>query len=672
MDSKKIQAEKKYLNEVKRVLKTIIDEANENIDNRKVNINEMKRFMWDNMSDFTDEERASAMYDVDKDVNITNNAIQRVSKYEKALSNPYFGKVVFFDKEFGKEQDIYIGISSIQKEFKFYVFDWRAPVSSLFYNFELGNAYYEAPSGKINGNILSKMQFKIENGELVRCFNSDINIDDEYLQEILANSSGDKMKNIVSTIQREQNEIIRNDDDKYLIVQGIAGSGKTSVAMHRIAYLLYKNKNLTFKNVLIFSPTDVFSKYISNVLPELGEENVLTSTFCEFARTFFKLGKKIESYTEFLERIYSENYNKEIEYKLSQDYHKDLKDFMMYYNNNIRFNSDIKFGGKIVNTENLKRLFTEKFYDFPVKERLELMAERICYDLNISQKNKGKIISFLKKTSTINFDILDVYNQFLTSKDIKLCEDEARNINYEDINGLLYILFEIEGYPYYPYIKHIVIDEAQDYSMFQMELFSKMFKNASFTILGDVNQTINFYSKLKSLRELMVIFTTAKYIELTKTYRSSEEIIDYSNNILDIENACAIRHNNSLPVDIYSVNDEQLVFKIKNSVNNMVANDIKKIAIITKNCEEAKSVYNKLADNNYQLIEKDDADIHNHIIVIPSYLSKGLEFDGVIVCNLSDNDYKEIDRNLYYVVCTRAQHKLTICNEPKKLIKKKI
>ena len=490
MEAEQIRKEKEYLSKVKRVLLDIINETTNRLNNSKGNIGEMKKFIWDNLSDFTDEERVIAMNDIDKDVNITNKGIERLSKYENSLENPYFGKVIFYDEEYDETQQIYIGIASVQKGLNFYVFDWRAPVSSLFYNFELGKAFYEAPSGIINGEITSKMQFKIENGELVRCFNCDINIDDDYLQEILASSSSDKMKNIVSTIQREQNEIIRNSKDKYLIVQGIAGSGKTSVAMHRIAYLLYKDKTLTSKNVLIFSPTDVFSDYISNVLPELGEENVLTSTFSEFAKTFLKCGKKIESYTDFLEKVYTSTYSKEIEYKLSKECYEELKEFIKHYYNDITFKNAIESGGRSVRPEELKELFTEKYKSFPVKERLSLMAEKVCYKLNIPQKNKNKIINALKESCGLNLDVLAVYNMFLESKSMELYSEKPSVINYEDRTGLLYTYFELEGYPYDPHIKHVVIDEAQDYTLFQMEMFKKMFRNSSFTILGDENQVL--------------------------------------------------------------------------------------------------------------------------------------------------------------------------------------
>ena len=631
----------------------------------------MKKFMWDNLSDFTDEERALAMYEVDKDVNITNKSIDRVSKLEKSVNNPYFGKVTFHNSEFDENEQVYIGMSSVQDDLDFYVFDWRAPISSLFYNFELGKAFYEAPIGKIDGEIISKLQFKIENGKMIRCFNSDINIDDDYLQEILANSSTDRMKNIVSTIQREQNEIIRNDNDKYLIVQGVAGSGKTSVALHRIAYLLYKDKNLSSRNVLIFSPTDVFSDYISNVLPELGEDNALTTTLSDFSKSFLKSIGNIESYTEFLERVYNSTYDSEIDYKLSDEYYFDIKNFISKYSSNIKFYNSIVINERKVDVLELYNLFNVKYINLPIKERLNEVSEKICYRLGISLKHKNKIIKIMIENSNINMNILELYNEFLKGKKLKIYNGKPKKINYEDIAGLLYINFEIKGYPAYPYIKQVVIDEVQDYTLFQLELLKKMFKKASFTMLGDINQTINYYSKYLSLNNLAKVFPSSRYIELSKTYRSSEEIINYTNNILHINNMCSIRRNNNIPVEKLEISSFELPNKIDETVNMMLNNGMKKIAIITKNAKGARIIFNKLnPDNDYQLIVKESNNVSNDIVIIPSYLSKGLEFDGVIVCNFSQDDYQENEENLYYVVCTRAQHQLAIYNEPKKLIRK--
>ena len=241
IEPEQLKQEEEYLKKTLAVIKELIENDDNSIKDRMAEIQEMKKYLWDNNAMLDDAEIASGMYNVNCDVSYTNENIKKLMKLKKSLESPYFGRVDFESNGFS--EPVYIGINSIAKDLTFYVFDWRTPIASLFYNYGTGPASYEAPRGTISGNISLKRQYKISDEKIERCFNSDLNIDDEYLQEILANASSEKMTNIVNTIQREQNEIIRNVSDKYLIVQGIAGSGKTSVALHRIAYLLYKEKN---------------------------------------------------------------------------------------------------------------------------------------------------------------------------------------------------------------------------------------------------------------------------------------------------------------------------------------------------------------------------------------------------------------------------------------------
>lgn len=673
IEEKKLQNEKEYLVVVKDILNKLIMKAQEEVYISKQDINVLKKFLWDNLSDYTDEERGIALSDVDHSVSITNKSIDSIYKYEKAFNSPYFAKLVFNGKEFKDEYPIYIGITTIAESLNFYVFDWRAPISSMFYNYEVGNAKYETPNGEITGTIIEKMQFKIVNGEIIRCFASDLNIDDEYLQEILAISTTDKMKNIVNTIQREQNTIIRNEKDKNLIVQGVAGSGKTSVALHRNAYLLYKDLNLSCNNILIFSPNDIFSDYISEVMPDLGEENVLNSTFSEFSLVFLKPYKKIESYSEFLERVYGKkiSYNA-TKYKMSNQYQFDIMNFVEEYKKSRVFTKGLSHNDVKVSVEELNN-FYEKFTQFPLKERFEHVVESVCYTLRLpKRKYYNYIKKILIKNCNINFDFIKLYQLFLTNSGIEISHDfKKEKIYYEDITGLLYIYFSINGYPNYNNIRQVVIDEVQDYTPFQLSLIKKMFKNAAFTILGDTNQSINPYQKYDSLESLKDIFEgNAKYIELTKTYRSSEEIIDYTNSILGINNVCSVRHNNNIPVDIKNISKSELLKALKEDIINMGELGMKKIAIITRDVGEAKELYLHLEGSgmDIQLLACSDSKIIDSKIIIPSYLSKGLEFDGVIVYNNPDNSFTEEEGNLYYVVCTRAQHKLTVYNEPKQLI----
>lgn len=674
INNEELQNEKNYLEKVKNVLLKKIDVLTDSVDDKKSEINEMKKFMWDNLTDYTDEERAISLSSMDLNVDITNMSIDTLVKYKKALNSPYFGKLTFL-RDDGRNINVYVGISSIEENFNFYVFDWRSPISSLFYNYEVGKAKYDCPNGEITGEITSKMQFKIVDGELLRCFKSDVNIDDDYLQEILANSSTEKMKNIVSTIQREQNLIIRNDKDKYMIVQGIAGSGKTSVALHRIAYLLYKDIHLKYNNVLILSPNEVFSDYISNVLPELGEQNVMKTTFSDFALNFLKPYKNIESYSDFLERMYSNSsYDKDvINYKMSDNYKTDIDKYLKNINDNTIFTSDISFKNIVFTKNELYDLYTKKYEKFPLKERIELMAESICLGFKVPvKKNISKIKKQIIDNSNIKLNMFEIYSDYINSNEKTKNEKNSQKfIRYEDIAPLIYLYFKINGYPVYNEIRQVVIDEVQDYTLFQIEILKQMFKNASFTLLGDVNQSINPHYSYESLNALGNIFNDSLYLELSKTYRSSEEIIDYSNKILGLDNACSVRRNNNIPVELKKdIDENNLNENINNTINLMNNNGINRIAIITRDVQSAKKINKIINNEKFQLITKATDSISSELIILPSYLSKGLEFDGVIVINDYNNSYCLEEQKLYYVVCTRAQHQLSIYNEPTKILKK--
>ena len=678
IEPEQLKQEEEYLKKTLAVIKELIENDDNSIKDRMAEIQEMKKYLWDNNAMLDDAEIASGMYNVNCDVSYTNENIKKLMKLKKSLENPYFGRVDFECDGFS--EPVYIGINGIAKDLNFYVFDWRTPIASLFYNYGTGPASYEAPRGTISGNISLKRQYKISDEKIERCFNSDLNIDDEYLQEILANASSEKMTNIVNTIQREQNEIIRNVSDKYLIVQGIAGSGKTSVALHRIAYLLYKEKNLSSNNVLIFSPNDVFSQYISNVLPELGEDNVLQTTFSDFASAYIRDFKEIESFTQFIERYYkrdsiSEEEYKTTKYKISDEFKSLIDNYIERYKENMSFISPIIINGKAIKIADLNSLLKTTFGKFPLSERIDRISEYICDYNNISYKKYGKTIREKIKT-IVNFD-LDVkkmYEDIISSDQFKECAGLKENagfkvgkqLKYDDLLPLMYIYFEMNGYPKSNSIRHIIIDEAQDYSLLQFYMLKKIFYTASFTVLGDIHQTINPYYIYNNLNDINSIFENkGKYIELNKTYRSSQEIIEFTNQILGLDNACSVRKNNAIPVTLRSIPKEQAVNQIMQDIEIMRENGIKRIAIITKNNTETLELYDKLKDqlDDINIIQQNAKAGIGNMVILPSYISKGFEFDGVIAYTDEDHEYQEKDKYLFYVVCTRAQHNLTVYNQ---------
>lgn len=661
--------EKKYLSKTLKVIEELINESDQNTQDKIKSIIEMKRYIWENNSELDDTEIASGMYDVNNDVKSTNEKIKALMNLKKSLLSPYFGRVDFKTED--DDMKVYIGTNSIIKDFDLYVFDWRSPVSSLFYNYEVGGASYEAPMGAINGDITLKRQYKISNSKLERCFDSTINIDDDYLQEILANSSSDKMTNIVNTIQKEQNEIIRNVKDKYLIVQGIAGSGKTSVALHRIAYLLYKEKNLNSNNILIFSPNEIFSEYISDVLPELGEENVLQTTFTDFSASYIKQYNKVESFTEFIERYYkSSEINEDdfnaIKYKLSNEFKGVIDKYLSELSEQIRFKEDMKINSMIISKDELNELYNDRFSSLPLGARIERMTEYICNTFKIPYKKNYKLISN-KLICNMNVSINpEVIYETIINKKKTLFSLNKSLLKYEDLLPLLYITFELNGYPRDSNIKHVIIDEAQDYTLLQIYMLRKIFPNSSFTILGDVNQTINPYYMYDSLNQMSDVFDgKGKYIELLKTYRSSEEIINYTNEILGIYNLCSVRKGNNIPVTFKDADMENALDEIIDDINKMKSSDINRIAIIAKNEYETSEIYKGLTERNINcsLITNKTKGASNELVILPSYIAKGLEFDGVISYSSKENPYLEKDKYLFYVVCTRAQHSLTVYNQ---------
>ena len=684
--SEQLEIEKRYLKKTLEVIKSIIEKDNASIQDKINSVNEMKRYIWENNALLDEVEISMGMYDINTEVEHTNDNIKQLQKLKRSLISPYFGRVDF--EEDGLSESIYIGINGIMKDLNFYVFDWRSPLASLFYNYGVGPASYEAPVGNITGNVTLKRQYKIKGETIERCFDNNINIDDEFLQEILSSSSSEKMTNIVNTIQKEQNEVIRNTKDKYLIVQGIAGSGKTSVALHRIAYLLYKENNLTSNNVLIFSPNEIFSEYISNVLPELGEDNVLQTTYNDFASSYMKGFKKIESFASFIERYYKSEYIdeekfKSTKYKLSNQFKELLDNCVSQLKTEMRFDKGIIINEKKFTKKELNQLLISSFSRLPLFSRIDAIAEYICDKNHISYKKYGKTLKKrLCELLNYNLNVKDIYSSIVNSDIFKTSARLKQNeifkieglLKYEDLIPLMYLNFELNGYPNGNYIKHVIIDEAQDYSLLQLEMLRRIFDKASFTILGDVNQTINPYYIYNNLNEINSIFESkGRYIELTKTYRSSEEIINYTNQILGINNVCSVRKSNNIPVVIKNATYEQVPEYLIGDINQMRINGMKRIAIITKNNDETIDLYERLkkvlADVN-MLSETGEKTIGN-VVILPSYISKGLEFDGVIVYTDKGYPYQEKDKYLFYVVCTRAQHSLTVYNQKQLVLESK-
>lgn len=638
LSREELEREAKHLDETICIIREIIKEKNVNIEEYKRSIIEEKKYIYENQHEFKEAELYNAYDEKDLSTDLVNKDIKKVYRLYRSLENPYFSRIDF--KSGDREESFYIGLSGIEKDMDILVYDWRANVANLYYNYGVGRAKYKTSDGELQGEITLKRNFLIERGKLVNVYDSKREVYDRILESILNNNTSDVMKNIVGTIGREQNEIIRYPNS-HLIVEGVAGSGKTSVALHRIAYILYNQKNLNYKNVLIFSPSEVFSHYISNVLPELGEENVATTTFNDFASNYIK-NVRIEPLSDFIEKFYENKLgiDETIKYKFSLDFKRDLDKFLEKYFDDVVFTKKIGLKKKELSAKELNELKASVPRSLKFHDRLEYLSEKITNYFGLDErKHAPKFYDIILKLLDIKKNPLELY-LLATGTTIE------KSVMYEDICGLLYLYFEIHGYPNSSEVKFVIIDEAQDYSKWQFEFIRSIFNSAKFTILGDVNQAINPYLKYNSLSEISYVFKNPSFKRLEFTYRSSREIMEYASSILGLSCDNIVRGNFGIPVR--NIETEN----IKDTINEVVlyykSFSFRRIAVITKTKGEADFI---------KSLEIPD------VLVLPVYVSKGLEFDGIIIYTDKENYFNDDDANIFYVAVTRALHGVTLINQ---------
>lgn len=666
--------EEKILSKVQKLLGDTLTSLGKDVYHDEEDFTEFKKMMWENSGSFDAGEMQQVMAATSQEAERVLQKQRYFKKLCQIKNKPYFASIVFKDDR-GKIWNIYISLTYLKDDdFNNILYDWRSPICSLFYDYEVGPCSYIAPGGEYFGELKRKRQYKIENCKLIGVFDNSLNIDDEILQEVLARESSDKMKNVVNTIQQEQNQVIRNLEDHNLIVQGIAGSGKTTVALHRIAFLLYRLENLSSNNILIFSPNPIFTEYISDVLPSLGEDNTLQTTFNDYLSYSINEYKEVEPFTDFVARYYTYQVDdvELVKYKQSDEILDDLDKYLNYYVERAEFiESFYEDEINYVDREQINHLLHYKYDRLPLFERVEEIAEKLSSDFyDGSCKKKGTFRKLLKEHANFKRDFKEIYKGFFLSPFCKVTLTERvidkfikkKVLYYEDALLFAYIKGVLAGFPYEQQIKQVVIDEAQDYNKLQYIIISKIFARADFTILGDINQNINPYYHYNSLEELNNIFKNgSKYLELLKTYRSSPEIIEYTNKILNLNHVNAIRRDNHKPIVFRRhLEDlkEQLLLDIESLKENYAS-----VAIITKDDREAEKIFNLIKDDvSISYINLETKKFKRDLILVPAYLAKGLEFDSVILYNDRKNSYKKNERNLLYVACTRAQHELYIYN----------
>ncbi|GED33653.1 RNA polymerase recycling motor HelD [Brevibacillus centrosporus] len=742
----------------------VISEINRQIDSLQEHVTEVsadivgiRKHFWDDVTvNFEDASEAAETYASIKQQaevlsereRVHRHAIQQLRTLRRLVQSPYFGRIDFREETDSASEPVYLGIASLldKNEEQFLVYDWRAPISSLYYDYAPGPATYETPSGTVTGEITCKRQYVIRDGKLLHLFDTGVTIGDELLQEVLGKQADSQMKSIVATIQRDQNRIIRNDKSRLVIVSGAAGSGKTSAALQRIAYLLYRyRKTLRAEQIVLFSPNSLFNSYVSTVLPELGEENMQQTTFQEYAEhrlgSIFQLEHPLTQMEYVLTAMEEPGYPERIagiRMKTSPRFMQVIDDYATALKESGILFRPLKFRDRTLISANR---ISDHFYSLDpsisIPNRMTLVARWLLGELKkherverskpwvedelelldkdafaavyqeLRRKNQFREDTFndfdreqellaakiVKKqfqplrTWVRELQFIDstaTYRQLFTDSPLtmsifgaderpsqwsEICAQtlarlDQNELTYEDTPPFLYLQEKLEGFQTNNIVRHVFIDEAQDYSPFQFALLQRLFPRAKMTVLGDWNQAIYAHAYESSSFEAVASLYEPEQTEtfvLTKSYRSTEPIVTFTRQLVkDGDRIEPFQRAGRKPSVTVVQDREALAEQIVGRIAELKAEGHQAIAVITKTAQEAQEAYETLRDKlDIRMIGTRAISYETEVLIIPSYLAKGVEFDAVLIYDASAERYsRESERKLFYTACTRAMHEL--------------
>lgn len=672
--------EKEYLKEIQKKLKADADELQRRFDNRYDEVLEHKRFLRDNEAHIDGIEKTELNKLVNEGIDKGEADMKLRDKRLKQIQSPYFARIDFCE-DGEDEEALYIGVNTFidPEEEDIYIYDWRSPIASLYYNnFDGGRAEYESPVRKITGDITRKRQYRIRGGEMEYMIESLMTVNDDILQKELKSNSGERMKNIVATIQQEQNKIIRNDSAAVLIIQGVAGSGKTSIALHRVAYLLYRyNGTLKSENFMIISPNIVFSDYISGVLPELGEDNINEVCMDGLANIILNDRYSFQTFFEQVEHLLNTSDNgarERIEFKSTLDFCNRLDEFIEYAGDEYFQPEDLDLGDYTLSADKIKEIYLSKTGS-SIKERLKKTINQIIADFNKQSEEpmEDYMVSDVHKSVKAMYiyrNPLNFYREFykhIGREDLFRMTKENR-LEYCDLFPLAYVKIAIDGdNGTFSDIKHLLIDEMQDYTPIQYAVISKVFR-CHMTILGDGYQSVNPYSSTY-IEKIKPFFARCTCVELNNSYRSTYEILDFSKRIINNEKLIPMERHGDIPELIACGSESEQLEKTMSAIEDFEKSGMTSMGIICKSMKQSKALYSKLSaeKKGITLLDFESDKFENGIIVTSAHLSKGLEFDRVLLPDVTEENYStEMDRGLLYIGCTRAMHKLDLLYSGKK------
>ena len=697
---------REYLAHVTGTLRHRITQLDDSIEAGQKEIEGMHEYYWENYTEMDQYgyENFDNQQALLHEINASNEKIELRRRFRKMMDSPFFGRVDFCYEGDDEPEIFYIGIANLAEENGGLplIYDWRAPVSGLFYDFDKGPASYQAPLGEIHGDIAAKWQYKIRGGKMIYEFESDVKIDDEILKAELGSNGDVQLKNIIRTIQKEQNAIIRNTSDRIMVIQGAAGSGKTSIALHRIAYLLYHDrKNLKSSSVLVLSPNGVFSDYISHILPELGEENIREMSFDLFAYKRLKnTVSDCEDRYDLIERQISGLCDEELlKEKQSRDFLDRMEGYLAELEDSLMNFRDIEHRGVVKKEQEIIELFYFKFMDIPLLSRMDAVAEYFIdevetlkgFDLPDEERDAVKS-RFYRMYETRDLYVL--YNRFLRQEGfpaLPQVQYEKRKLRYEDVYPVLYLKYRLETQQEDSGVRHLIVDEMQDYSMIQYLIIQRLFK-CKMTILGDREQTMDG-DQQDVLTFLPKIFgKDIRRIVMNKSYRNTIEIASYANKLVGItEVELFERHGKPVEEKEFTGFTEALERVVKElrlekqtvaeADEDMPENaasetdgtetgeelSYETAAVITRTADEAREAYyilqKKLEAEGFDtkerlsLLHRDSTNFKKGLTVTTFYMAKGLEFDQVFSV-FPGTDRSPIVQRARYIAATRALHEL--------------
>lgn len=782
MNAKDWQQEQERLDMVTKQLQASIAELEPEVDQLRDQAADIRKRFWEEVTvdTSTDEDFEETFLTIKQQSAVLSErerSHQQLKRQWKSMNrllpSPYFGRIDFHEDGLESKEKVYIGVSSFVDAdgMSFLVYDWRTPIASVYYDYSPGLVAFETPGGHVAGKMELKRQYQIRGGQIQNLFDSSLTIGDELLQQVLGKGADAQMKSIVATIQKEQNEIIRNDNSRMLIVQGAAGSGKTSAALQRVAYLLYKHRErLKADQIVLFSPNPMFNSYVATVLPELGEENMQQTTFQEYLEYWLGRTFRLEDPFDQLEYVLTEESDpgyearmKGIQYKSSEVFLQALRNYALWLGQKgMRFQA-IQFRDReLITAEQMKSQFYSYDPSIRLVNRVVLLQEWIMRELVMLERKErdeswveeelnyldndqyAAAYQFLRKDKGIfefaeqyveaynimnnkhqqeddvfdfaqqeeellrrmvvkeNFkplrqsvrrllfiDMVGIYDQLFSDNNAyqemtnetvvpsdwtEICKQTKEKLSklelfYEDATPYLYLKELIEGIRTNTEVRHVFVDEGQDYSIFQYEFLKKLFPRAQMTVLGDFGQAI--FTQATNLHEmdspLIRLYgeTETKRFFLVRSYRSTREIVEFTRLLLPYGEAIVpFERGGKKPLLCKADSSEKRVERIAADLAALQAEGFESIAVITKTATESCDAYEALTDAGCQalrLITKKTPTFENGVHVIPAYLAKGVEFDAVLIYDASSQTYhRESERKLFYTACTRAMHQLIL------------